>query len=117
MDDFEATLRKLTVRDERLYDAVLRNDVDGLAASGLDRRTRALVRIGALAAVDAAAQSYAPCIEAARAEGVTSEEITGVLVALLPILGSPRIESAAPRLGLALGYDLDAALEEAGTGV
>lgn len=114
MEGFEVTLRKLTVRDERLVDAVLRSDDEGLAASGLDRKSRALVRIAALVAVDAAPQSYAPSVDAARSEGASCEEIAGVLVALLPVLGSPRVESAAPKLGLALGYDLDAALEEAG---
>lgn len=111
MEDFEGTLRRLAVRDERLADAVTRSDGESLALSRLDRRTRALVRIAALVAVDAAPQSYVPSVDAARGDGASAEEIVGVLVALLPVLGSPRIESAAPKLGLALGYDLDVALE------
>ena len=35
----------------------------------------------------------------------------GTLVAAIPIVGAPRVISAAPKLGLALGYDVDAALE------
>jgi hypothetical protein len=30
----------------------------------------------------------------------------------MPVAGAARVVSAAPKLGLALGYDLDAALEE-----
>jgi len=39
-------------------------------------------------------------------------DVVGVLVALLPSIGSDRVVSAAPKLGLALGYDVDEALEE-----
>lgn len=111
MDDFDVTLRKLTVRDERLVATVLASDEESLVASSLDRKTHALVRIGGLVAVDAAPQSYASCVEAARCEGASCEEIVGVLVALIPVLGPPRIVSAAPKLALAIGYDLEAALE------
>lgn len=111
MDDFDVTLRKLAVRDERLAAAVLASDEESLVVSALDRKTHALVRIGGLVAVDAAPQSYAPCVEAARCEGASREEIVGVLVALIPVLGPPRVVSAAPKLALAIGYDLEAALE------
>lgn len=36
----------------------------------------------------------------------------GALIAAMPVIGSARVVSAAPKLGLALGYDLDAALED-----
>lgn len=111
VETFDVTLRKLTVRNERLVGAVLASDEESLALSDLDRKTHALVRISALVALDAAPQSYASCVEAARCAGASAEEIVGTLVALLPVVGSPRVVSAAPKLGLALGYDLDAALE------
>lgn len=112
VDDFDVTLRKLTVRDERFVGSVLGSDEASLAESGLDRRTHALIRISALIALDAPPQSYAPCVDAARCSGASNEEIVGTLVALVPVVGSPRVVSAAPKLGLALGYDLDAALEQ-----
>lgn len=112
MDDFEVTLRKLTVRDDQFVNTVLGSDEVSLAASALDRKTHALVRIGGLIALDAAPQSYVTCVEAARCAGASAEEIVGALVALIPVVGSPRVVSAAPKLGLALGYDLDAALEQ-----
>ncbi|HET8812316.1 MAG TPA: hypothetical protein VFM67_06955, partial [Gaiella sp.] len=49
--------------------------------------------------------------EAALEVGVTREELVGALVAVLPIVGVPRVVSAAPNLGLALGYDVGDALE------
>jgi hypothetical protein len=36
----------------------------------------------------------------------------GTLVAALPVAGAARVVSAAPKLSLALGYDIDEALEE-----
>ena len=111
MEGFEGTLRSLTVRDDRFVDAVLCSDDENVAASRLDPMTHALVRIGALIALDAAPQSYASCVEAARHAGASPEQIVGTLVAAIPIVGAPRVISAAPELGLALGYDVDAALE------
>jgi 4-carboxymuconolactone decarboxylase len=111
VEGFEGTLRSLTVRDDRFVDAVLCSNDENVAASRLDPMTHALVRIGALIALDAAPQSYASCVEAARHAGASPEQIVGTLVAAIPIVGAPRVISAAPKLGLALGYDVDAALE------
>ena len=77
----------------------------------LDCKTHALVRIGALVAVDAGTPSYLSAVEAALAAGATADEIVGALVAVTPIAGAPRVVAAAPRLGLALGYDVPEALE------
>ena len=43
-----------------------------------------------------------------------SQEIVGVLIAVAPTVGLARVVSAAPELALAIGYDVDAALEAAG---
>jgi alkylhydroperoxidase/carboxymuconolactone decarboxylase family protein YurZ len=113
--DFRATLRRLTVRDDEFVDAVLVSEAANRAASLLDQKTHALVRMGALIAIDAPPQSYAACVDTARDAGALDEEIAGVLVATLAVVGAPRVASAAPKLGLALGYDLDAALEHSGS--
>jgi alkylhydroperoxidase/carboxymuconolactone decarboxylase family protein YurZ len=111
MDDYQVMLRRLTVRDDRFFASLLSSEETCADASHLDQKSQALVRIGALIAVDAAPQSYASCVEAARYAGVSEDEIVGTLIAAMPVVGVPRIVSAAPKLGLALGYDLDAALE------
>jgi 4-carboxymuconolactone decarboxylase len=108
---YEETLRKLSVRDNTYVNLLLSDDYANEVASRLDGKTHALVRIAALAAIDAAPPSYLEAIEAAGVCGATSDEIVGCLIAILPAAGVARVVSAAPKVGLALGYDLDAALE------
>ena len=111
VSDHEETLRKLAVRDDAYVDLLLSNGRASEAAAALDRRASALVRIGALIALDAAPPSYMEAIEEARAHGASCDEIAGCLVAVLPTVGVARVVSAAPKVALALGYDVDAALE------
>jgi 4-carboxymuconolactone decarboxylase len=114
VEDHEETLRKLAIRDDAYIDRIVGDDRRNLDESGLDEKTRALVRIAGLIALDAAPPSYMWTVESALAHGATNEEIVGVLVAVLPAVGSGRVVSAAPRLSLALGYDVAAGLEEFG---
>jgi 4-carboxymuconolactone decarboxylase len=114
VEDHEETLRKLAIRDDAYIDRILGDDRRNLDESGLDEKSHALVRIAGLVALDAAPPSYMWAVESAFAYGATSEEIVGVLIAVLPAVGSGRVVSAAPRLSLALGYDVAAGLEEFG---
>jgi 4-carboxymuconolactone decarboxylase len=75
--------------------------------SGLDGRTFALVKVAALIALDAPPSSYAWQIANALEEGVTPEDLVGVLRAVAPQVGGPRIVAAAPEIMLALGLALD----------
>ena len=109
--DYKTTLRKLALRDDRYVAALLAREDASAVESGLDYRTRALVQIGALVAVDAAPPSYMSVAEAALDAGVTHEELVGALIVVLPVVGMPRLVSAAPNLGLAIGYDVGHALE------
>jgi hypothetical protein len=43
---------------------------------------------------------------------VSEDQIVDVLLAIAPMAGLDRIVAAAPHLGIALGYDIEAALEE-----
>ncbi|MGH8823891.1 MAG: carboxymuconolactone decarboxylase family protein [Jiangellaceae bacterium] len=104
-------LRSLAVNDEEFIDSVLVMRPEDVEASGLDPKTHALVRLGALLALDAAPASYQSVVGAAFASGATVDEIVGVLVAVAPTVGVARIVSAAPELALAVGYDIDSALE------
>lgn len=114
VEDHEETLRKLAIRDDAYIDRILGDDRRNLDESGLDEKTHALVRIAGLVAIDAAPPSYMCTVESALAYGATTEEIVGVLIAVMPAVGSGRVVSAAPRLSLALGYDVAAGLEEYG---
>ena len=75
-------------------------------ATGLDGRTFALVKIAALIALDAPPSSYVWQVSNALDEGATPEDMLGVLRAVAPQVGGPRIVAAAPELMLALGLTL-----------
>jgi 4-carboxymuconolactone decarboxylase len=108
--DYKATLRKLALRDDGYIESLLAMDAAG-AEAGLEPRTRALVQVGALIAMDAAPPSYMNAAEAALGAGATYEELVGTLIVVMPVVGVARVVSAAPNLGLALGYDVAGALE------
>ena len=74
--------------------------------SGLDPRVFALVKIAALVAVDAPPASYFLQVTAALAEGAAPREILGVLTAIAPQVGIPRVVAAAPEIMLALDLEL-----------
>lgn len=78
------------------------------ADSSLDPKTFALVKIGALVALDAAPASYMWQVTAALEAGATPAEILGVLTAVAPQTGMPRVVAAAPEIMLALGLDVPA---------
>jgi 4-carboxymuconolactone decarboxylase len=86
---------------------------ESIRASTLDERELMLVRIAALVAVDAPPASYLLNLEAAAELGVDLDDVRGVLAAVAPIVGTPRIVHAAGNIYRALGaaYEL-AELEE-----
>ena len=83
--------------------------VEAMTAASLQRCDLApdallLVRIAALAAVDARPVSYLAHIGPAAEVGVTLEDVQNVLVAVAPIVGTPRVMSAAVNITEALGF-------------
>jgi 4-carboxymuconolactone decarboxylase len=109
--DHEERLRRLALHDDHLIRSMLAIPPGRVEASGLDSKSCALVRLGALLALDAACVSYQWGIQWALAAGATTDEIVGTLMAVAPITGVARVVAAAPEFALALGYDVDAALE------
>jgi 4-carboxymuconolactone decarboxylase len=81
------------------------------AGTGLDSRTFALVKIAALIAIESPPASYAWQIANALEEGATPEDVLGVLRAVAPQVGGPRVVSAAPEIMLALGLALPEGVE------
>jgi alkylhydroperoxidase/carboxymuconolactone decarboxylase family protein YurZ len=107
--DYTDRLRSLGLNDARIADR-------SLAAFGsdslvLDPRTLELVRLAALVAVGGAVPSYGAQADSAVSAGASAAEIVDVLVGVIPVVGLPCVVAAAPKLALALGYDLDQALE------
>jgi 4-carboxymuconolactone decarboxylase len=108
----EELLSRLAMNDVSFIEDVLAIESSNVAASGLDPRSHAFTRLGALVAVGATATCYGAQVDAALAAGVTVDEVVGVLVAVAPTVGLTKVSSAAPALALALGFDTDSALEE-----
>jgi 4-carboxymuconolactone decarboxylase len=105
----EDLLRRLALNDENAVRTVLQ---DGprpapVGRGGLDFKTHALVRLGALLSVGAATDSCKLAVDLARAAGADDEELVGALVAVGPAIGFARLVAVAPRLALAIGYDID----------
>ena len=74
--------------------------------SGLDQRSFALVKLAALVALDAPPASYQWQVANAMAVGVSAKDILGMLFAIAPQVGGPRVIAAAPEIMLALGLSL-----------
>lgn len=74
-----------------------------LARTELDVQTLLLVRVAALVATDAPAASYLMHIAPLVVSNIELERIQDVLVAVAPIVGAPRIVSAAEKIMDALG--------------
>jgi len=111
VDGYKLILRKLVLRDDRYIESLLAEERASAAVSGLDERSRTLVRLGALIAMNAAPPSYMSAVDRALEANLSHDEIVGTLIAALPVVGAARVVSAAPNLALALGYDVSAAFE------
>ena len=69
------------------------------------------MRLAATVALDAAPSSFQHAVSLALAAGATSDEIVATLEAITPVTGAARVVQCAPKLALALGYDVEDALE------
>jgi 4-carboxymuconolactone decarboxylase len=105
------SIRRLSLHDQNYLDGVQSAAGRGPEAARLDARGCSLGRMAALFALDAPESSYGWATSSALASGVTAEELVDLLMALAPVIGSARVVSAAPKLGLALGYDVEADIE------
>jgi alkylhydroperoxidase/carboxymuconolactone decarboxylase family protein YurZ len=96
--------------DTPLLDLVTTMTKDSIEAASLDARELMLARIAALVAVDAPPASYLLNLEAASDIGIEAEDVRGILLAVAPIVGTPRVVTAAGNIYRALGIALE--LEE-----
>lgn len=105
-----ALYRRLTLGDDALMTALFANS--GCPSDVFDHPTSSLLRLAALIAVDADTPAYQREVRDAIAAGASPGQITAVLVAIARVTGSAVVMSAAPKLAMALGYDVDAGLED-----
>jgi alkylhydroperoxidase/carboxymuconolactone decarboxylase family protein YurZ len=71
--------------------------------SSLPSREYMLVRLAALIAMDAPPASYLANADAAEKSGVTADDIQEVMIAIAPVVGAPRVVSAAGKILRAMG--------------
>lgn len=105
-DATSAALAQLALGDPDLLGEGLEVRAELQRRSGLDPRSFALVKIAALIALDAPPASYLWQVGNALDEGVTPQDLMGVLLAISPQVGGPKTVAAAPELMVALGLAL-----------
>jgi 4-carboxymuconolactone decarboxylase len=116
MTTYIERLRRLSMSDRRSVLEVLGgNDADsrdpGIGSVDLDSRIVALVRVAALVAIDGPSPAFDAAVSVALAAGATPDDIVDTMIAIGPTIGSAHLVSAAPKLAMALGYDVGADLE------
>ena len=104
----ERLLRRLALNDEESVEMVLVRGHDVAGEQALNPKVDLLVRLGALVAIGAETASLRAAVRRAIDAGATEAEIVGVLIAVAPAVGLARVVSTAPRLAVAIGYDMDA---------
>ena len=109
-------LAALALSDQELLLEGLEARADWQERSGLDPRAFSLVKIAALIALDAPPASYLWQVANALVSGCTPEELLGVLKAIAPQVGGPRVVAAAPEIMIALGLSLPAGVDGDGDG-
>jgi len=107
VDEVERLLRRLALNDEESVGLVLAGGFDPGGGAALRPKVDLLVRLGALLALGAATSSLRATVDRAIEAGATEAEIVGVLVSVAPAVGLARVVSSAPRLALAIGYDIE----------
>jgi 4-carboxymuconolactone decarboxylase len=108
VDETERLLRRLALNDEESVGMVLASRSDTVGSAALRPKVDLLVQLGALLALGAATSSLRATVDRAIEAGATESEIVGVLIAVAPAVGLARVVSTAPRLALAIGYDIEA---------
>lgn len=106
----QATLfRRWTLGQADGADITLTRGMDGSRTAGV--AAPQLQRIAALVALDGSMPAFQREVNAALAAGASVEDVIGVLRSVTSVVGSARAMTAAPRIAMALGYDVEAELE------
>ena len=103
-------LRRLSIGDpvivQRLFGA--RDDDPGM----LGQRWASLVRLGGIVLLGPSQPTFEREVRGALDAGASVDEVLAVLFTMAPIAGGALLTSAAPKIAMALGYDVAAALEQ-----
>ena len=95
-------LEQMAESNPELVEGLIGLQLQNIENSGLDPRIHALVRLASLISVGAPSASFAWQVSMARESGATASDIAGVLIAVAPTAGLPRVVAAAPEIKAAL---------------
>lgn len=101
-NDFDSVMQELADGGGPLLQAIARMNAGIGNSPEFDERTMLLMRFAALVALDAPAQSYLVTLALAEQSGVTPQAVQDALVALAPVVGTPRVLSAADKVAQAV---------------
>lgn len=101
--DAEAKLQEIADGNLEAWEFLAALNLASVEASGLDPETLMLIRLAVLAAIDAPAASWSANLEIAAETELSFEQVRGTLVAIAPLIGTPRVVSAAGKLRQAFG--------------
>jgi alkylhydroperoxidase/carboxymuconolactone decarboxylase family protein YurZ len=90
--------------DTPVLDTILDITTASIDHNSVSPRDFMLARLAALIAVDAPPASYLANAAAVERAGLTSTDIEGVMIAVAPVVGTPRVVAAAGHILRALGF-------------
>ena len=89
--------------EEPIFDVITVMTFEAMEQADLDPRELMLVRLAALVGVDAPPASYVTNLAAAEDAGLSAEDVRSLLIAVSPIVGTPRVVAAVSNIGKGLG--------------
>ena len=102
MENPQESLQGLAQGDFSMLDALKDLVAVSYVESGLDPQTFMLVRMAALATLDAAPASWFMNLAAGAGADLAREQVLGTLIAIAPVIGTARVVSAAGNILKAL---------------
>ena len=90
--------------DTPVLDTIVDITTASIEHNSVSPRDFMLARLAALIAVDAPPASYLANASAAERAGLTAKDTEGIMIAIAPVVGTPRVMSAAGQILRALGF-------------
>jgi len=98
--------------DGPVLDTLADMTIASVEHNSLTPREYMIARLAAMVAVDAPPISYFASASAIQESGLTTEDIQGVMIAVAPVTGAPRVMSAGGHILRALGIAIAVAESE-----
>jgi alkylhydroperoxidase/carboxymuconolactone decarboxylase family protein YurZ len=93
--------------DKPVFELITDMTVQSLERADLDARSLVLIRLAALVAIEAPPASYVANLALAADAGIEVDEVQALLIAVAPIVGTPRVVAAVGSIARGLGVDIE----------